>query len=205
MVTRRHRTLLLGRRHPRGRTLSCYLEGDLDPQYRRALGAHLRDCERCRRALASLEETIHALGSLQTERPAGLADSILAALRAESPPATATATRPPKAASLPTLTLVPGSGRTPVAERIAVRWPRQARAAVCWCLRRAQLRFTLPITVVAGVVLSLVNMGGMLMHGRIDLGVCVSCTIDFLVPFLALNLGLLMLLWVPRRRRRPGS
>jgi uncharacterized membrane protein len=60
---------------------------------------------------------------------------------------------------------------------------------------------TLPIAVIAGVVLSLVNMGGMLMHGKIDLGVCVSCAIDFLVPFLALNLGLLMLLWLPRRRR----
>jgi hypothetical protein len=60
-----------------------------------------------------------------------------------------------------------------------------------------------PIALVTGVVLSLVNMGGMLVHGRIDLGVCVSCALDFLVPFLALNLGLLMLLWAPRHRRPP--
>jgi hypothetical protein len=44
-------------------------------------------------------------------------------------------------------------------------------------------------------------MGGMLMHGKIDLGVCLSCAADFLVPFVALNLGLLMLLRLPRRRR----
>ena len=68
-------------------------------------------------------------------------------------------------------------------------------------MQRAQLRLTVPIALVAGVVLSMVNMGGMLMHGRIDLGVCVSCAIDFLVPFLALNLAMLLLLWVPRRRR----
>ena len=59
----------------------------------------------------------------------------------------------------------------------------------------------MPIALVAGAVLSMVNMGGMLMHGRIDLGVCVSCAIDFLVPFLALNLAMLLLLWVPRRPR----
>jgi hypothetical protein len=44
-------------------------------------------------------------------------------------------------------------------------------------------------------------MGGMLMHGRIDLGVCLSCAVDFLVPFVALNLALLMLLRVRRRTR----
>jgi hypothetical protein len=44
----------------------------------------------------------------------------------------------------------------------------------------------------------------MLMHGKIDLGVCMSCALDFLVPFLALNLGLLMLLWAPRRQRPPA-
>jgi hypothetical protein len=54
---------------------------------------------------------------------------------------------------------------------------------------------------VTGVVLSLVNMGGMLLRGRIDLGVCVSCAMDFLVPFVALNLGLLLLLRIPGRRR----
>jgi hypothetical protein len=54
---------------------------------------------------------------------------------------------------------------------------------------------------VTGVVLSFVNMGGMLMHGKIDLGVCLSCAMDFLVPFVALNLGLLLLARVPGRRR----
>ncbi len=45
----------------------------------------------------------------------------------------------------------------------------------------------MPIAVAAGVVLSLVTVGGMFMHGRIDLGVCVSCAIDFLVAVSALR------------------
>jgi hypothetical protein len=99
------------------------------------------------------------------------------------------------------LTVVPESGQPTVGERIRNRWPREARAALRWCLQRPQLRLTLPITVVAGVLLSMVNMGGMLMHGQIDVGVCLSCAVDFLVPFLALNLARLALLRVPRRPR----
>jgi hypothetical protein len=58
-----------------------------------------------------------------------------------------------------------------------------------------------PIAVAAGVVLSVVNMGGTIFDGRIDLGVCLMCAANFLVPFLALNVGLLMLLPLPGRRR----
>jgi hypothetical protein len=99
---------------------------------------------------------------------------------------------------LPVLTVVSGPGER-AGDRMLACWVRRARAAVGWCLQKQQLRLTLPITFVAGVVLSMVNMGGMLMHGRIDLGVCLSCAVDFLVPFVALNLALLTLLRVPRR------
>jgi anti-sigma factor RsiW len=200
MVIKRLRNLSLGRRHPRDVMLSRYAEGELDPDHRRALEQHLGDCPRCRRVLASLEEMLRVLGSLEADRPPGLADSIIAALRADSPES-ATDRHLSTVARPPSLTLVPGPGPTPVAERVEARWPQRARAAVGWCLRSSQLRFTLPIAVVAGVVLSLVNMGGMLMHGKIDLGVCMSCAVDFLVPFLALNVGLLVLLRLPRRRR----
>lgn len=164
------------------------------------LEAHVSNCRRCQRELASLANTLDALGSLEPNSPAGLADSIIAALRAENPPQIASR-RSSKFTGVPALTVVPGSGQPPAGDRSLIRWPQDARAALRWCLRRPQLRLTLPITVVAGVVLSMVNMGGMLMHGKIDLGVCVSCTIDFLVPFVALNLGLLMLLRLPGRRR----
>lgn len=146
-------------------------------------------------------QTIGALGSLHPDSPEGLDDSIIAALRAEDPQATAISRRSSDTTRLPVLKLVAGSPPASAGGHIRNRWPREARAALRWCLQRPQLRLTLPIALAAGVVLSLVNMGGMLMHGRIDLGVCASCAIDFLVPFLALNLGLLMLLWAPRRRR----
>lgn len=73
------------RRHPRPRVLSDYLGGGLDGGDRVALEAHVRDCARCRRALDSLATTIRSLGSLGERSPTGVADSIIAALRSESP------------------------------------------------------------------------------------------------------------------------
>jgi anti-sigma factor RsiW len=200
-VIERLPTLWPLRRHPRSAVLSRYLDGDLDAEDRHALDAHIRDCPRCRRELGLLAVTLEGLGSLEPDSPPRLADSIIAALRAEAAPEIATLKRTPDAAGTRVLTVIPGSGPLPGGDPIAIRWPREARAALRWCLQRPQLRLTLPISVVAGVVLSMVNMGGMLMHGRIDLGVCMSCAIDVLVPFIALNLGLLMLLRLPGRRR----
>jgi anti-sigma factor RsiW len=196
--------LPLPRRHPAARVFSEYLDGDLDARAHRALEAHVRGCARCRRTLASLTTTVHALGSLETASPPGLADSIIAALRTEPPPESASRRRPVDTAGLPGLSLVPGPSRATRGDRTLERWPQAARAALRWCLQPRQLRLTVPIALATGVVLSLVNMGGMLMNGKIDLGVCVSCAIDFLVPFLALNLGLLTLLWAPRLRRPPA-
>jgi anti-sigma factor RsiW len=180
--------------------LSRYLEGELDLAARQDLEAHISGCTRCRELLASLETTLDELGSLTWQAPAGLADSVVEALRAESPErAVRPASRP--AGGTPALTVISGTGGKPRGDHGLSRWRRGVAAGLHWCLQPRQLRLTVPIAVVAGVVLSLVNMGGMLMHGRIDLGVCLSCAVDFLVPFLALNLGLLMLLWVPRHRR----
>jgi anti-sigma factor RsiW len=179
---------------------SRYLEGDLDARRRSAFEAHLGDCPRCGSQLASLENTLGGLGSLEQRARDGLADSIVAALRAEAPhPAAATSKKLETGAGAPALALVTGSTRASAGGRFRRGWPREARSALRWCLQRPQLILTLPIALLTGVVLSMVNMGGMLMHGKIDLGVCVSCAIDFLVPFLALNVGLLMVLWVPRR------
>jgi anti-sigma factor RsiW len=191
------------RRHPRPRVLSRYLEGELDPAGRQRLEAHISGCGRCRQQLTSLETMLDALGSLVSPAPAGLADSIIEALRVESPERAAG--RPSQAsAGSPLLTVISGTGGEPDRDHGLSRWRRGVAAGLRWCLQRRQLRLTVPIAVVAGVVLSLVNMGGMLMHGRIDLGVCLSCAMDFLVPFLALNLALVMLLWVPRHRTPPA-
>ena len=197
----RLRALSLPSRHPRAGALSRYLDGDLDARERRALEAHVRDCPRCRRELELLAETVRALGSLEADTTPGLADSIVGALRAEDSRDVTVASGARASVGQPFLTLIPGSGEPRARRPIRARWPQEARAALRWCLQRPRLRLTLPIALVAGVVLSIVNMGGMLVHGRINLGVCVSCAIDFLVPFLALNLGLLLLLWIPRRGR----
>jgi anti-sigma factor RsiW len=203
-VIERIRNLSLPRRHPSVSVLSRYLDDDLDPQARQTLETHVQGCPRCRSGLASLASTLRALGSPEAEHPDGLADSIIAALHADAPDEAEAAQRS-ESARVPALTLVPGSPQASIGDRMWNRWPHEAHSALRWCLQRTQLRLTLPIALVTGAVLSLVNMGGMLMHGKIDLGVCVSCAIDFLVPFFALNLGLLMLLWAPRRRRLPPA
>jgi anti-sigma factor RsiW len=191
------------RRHPQPRVLSRHLEGELDPAGRQQLEAHISGCARCRELLASLQTMLHELGSLSSQAPAGLADSIIEALRVDSPELAA---HPPSrtAAGSPLLTVISGTGGAPDRDRGLSRWQRGVAAGLRWCLQRRQLRLTVPIALVAGVVLSLVNMGGMLMHGRIDFGVCMSCAMDFLVPFIAMNLGLLLLLWVPRHVRPPA-
>ncbi len=38
--------------------LHAYLDGDLDPEMRRVMAAHLGDCKPCEAFLASLEESI---------------------------------------------------------------------------------------------------------------------------------------------------
>jgi anti-sigma factor RsiW len=183
--------------------LSRYLNSELDPAGRQRLEAHISGCARCRELLASLDRTLHELGSLPTQAPAGLADSIIEALRVESPER---APRPASRAATgsPLLSVISGTGDARSSDYGLSRWQRGIPGGLRWCLQRRQLRLTVPIALVAGTVLSLINMGGMLMHGRVDLSVCMSCAMDFLVPFLALNLGLLMLLWVPRHLRPPA-
>jgi predicted anti-sigma-YlaC factor YlaD len=189
----RIRNLILGQRHPSPLALSKYLEGDLDLTTRDRIETHFRSCARCRRVLASLTATVQALGSISETAPAMLADSIVAALHAERDSDHATGSRGEGSGrgALTVLRGSPGDGR--VASGL--------RAALHSCISPSRLRLTLPITIAAGVVLSVVNMGGMLIHGRIDLAVCLMCAADFLVPFAALNLILLMLILAPTRAR----
>src|SRR5262249_27346912 len=150
--------LPLRRRHLATRVFSEYLDGDLDARAQRALEAHVSECARCRGTLASLTTTVRALGSLETASPPGLADSITAALRTEPPRESGSRRRPVDTAGLAALSLVPGHSRATRSDRALERWPQAARAALRWCLRPRQLRLTVPIALVTGVVLSLVNM-----------------------------------------------
>jgi hypothetical protein len=65
-------------------------------------------------------------------------------------------------------------------------------AVVRYRLRRRQLRLTLPIALLAGVALSVINEGAMLFEGQIDLGMCAMCAMNFVVPFIALKVALLL-------------
>jgi anti-sigma factor RsiW len=180
--------------------LSQYLEGELDSEDRRALEAHVRGCADCRAVLDSLSETIRALGSMPREPAASVADSIITALRADS--STHGEERGAFVADpdVPALTLVPQPASP--SGRALSRW-RSVRAVVRYCSRGRQLRFTVPVAVAAGVALSLINQAGMLFDGRIDVGMCAMCAANFVVPFVAINAALLILLRGPRRGNTP--
>lgn len=197
------------RRHPRARVLSGYLDGELAAADRLALERHVGDCARCRRSLDSLASTISALGSLSASSPTGVADPIIAALRAESPDGLGERARSGRARSagrseLPALRIVRGSSQRAVGGE-ARRARELAGAGFRFCVRGAQLRLTLPIALLAGVALSLINQGGILMDGRIDLAMCAMCAMNFLVPFVALNVGVMIVLLVPGTKRFPGD
>ena len=122
--------------------------------------------------LRSIASTVRALGSLHSPPSAGLADAIISRLRAGEPGRSATEP----------LVLEAGPQG---------RWRRQFADRLTpphW--HRVWLRVTVPIALVLGVALSLVNQGGMLFSGEIDLRMCAICGLDFLLPFAALNLVL---------------
>jgi len=192
MTRRKHRFSLI-RRHPRSRLLSDYIDDELPSDDRVKLEAHLAGCPRCRHLLDSLTTTVAALGSLGSEAPAGLAGSVIAAVRAEPAPGAGESAR----VTQPALAIASAAMRPAARDR----WPDRARAALRWCCKPAQLRVTLPIAVLVGIALSFANQGGMLLDGRIDLSMCVMCGSDFLVPFFAVNAALLLIVRAPARRR----
>jgi hypothetical protein len=68
-------------------------------------------------------------------------------------------------------------------------------------VRRPQLRLTLPLGLSLGIVLSFINKGYMIFNGRVDVEMCAVCALDFVIPFVALNVGLLLAARVAGRRR----
>lgn len=70
--------------------------------------------------------------------------------------------------------------------------------ALRYCARREHLRRTLPIAAVVGVVLTAINQLDVIVAGHATTGTWVKCGLNFLVPFIVSNLGLLS----ARRDRR---
>lgn len=66
-----------------------------------------------------------------------------------------------------------------------------AREACAFCLQRRNLRRTLRIALVVGVVLTLINQGGVIAGSHTTTATWVRCALNFLVPFLVSNAGLL--------------
>jgi hypothetical protein len=77
------------------------------------------------------------------------------------------------------------------ASRRAVSALALAREAFVFCLQRRNLRRTLRIALVVGVVLTLINQGGVITAGHATTATWVRCGLNFVVPFLVSNAGLL--------------
>jgi hypothetical protein len=63
-----------------------------------------------------------------------------------------------------------------------------------------RLRLTLPIALLVGAAITLLNQSQMIFAGRIDLEMCAVCALNFVIPFLALNAGLLLAMGATRRK-----
>jgi hypothetical protein len=165
----------------------------------------MRSCYRCRGLLESLRSTLQGLRSMQVSARPDLADSVIARLGASGPTPNTTALASSQPGP-PTLTVVPDLGRETVGAAMSSPQARSyrrrvVRAVVAYCLRRPQLRLTLPLGLSVGIALSLINKGYMIFNGRVDVEMCAVCALDFVIPFIALNVGLIVAGRVTRRRR----
>ena len=93
-------------------------------------------------------------------------------------PATSPA-RPPAAGSA-------SSDDAPVVRRGAV-----IREACAYCAQRHNLSRTIRIALVVGVILTLINQGSVITAGHATAATWVRWALDFIVPFLVSNAGLL--------------
>ena len=65
------------------------------------------------------------------------------------------------------------------------------RGALAYCARRDHLRRTVRIALVVGVVLTAINQLDVLLAGDATATTFVKCALNFVVPFVVSNLGLL--------------
>ena len=78
------------------------------------------------------------------------------------------------------LTLMPRPGST-----------ARSREALRYCLQRRHLRRTIRIALVVGVVLTAINQLDVIVSGDATTTTWIKCGLNFLVPFVVSNLGLL--------------
>lgn len=75
-------------------------------------------------------------------------------------------------------------------ERLA-RTAARVRETVRFCGQRRNLTRTVRIALVVGVLLTAINQGGVLLGGRATAVTWIRCGLNFLVPFLVSNAGLI--------------
>jgi hypothetical protein len=65
------------------------------------------------------------------------------------------------------------------------------REAFAFCAQRRNLSRTIRIALVVGIILTLINQGSVIAAGHETLATWVRCALNFVVPFLVSNAGLL--------------
>ena len=81
----------------------------------------------------------------------------------------------------------------------------RVRDALMYCSRREHLRRTIPIALVVGVALTSINQLDVIVRGDATAVTAIKCALNFVVPFVVSNLGLLSGRSTdPRRTRRSG-
>jgi hypothetical protein len=65
------------------------------------------------------------------------------------------------------------------------------REALRYCLRRRHLRRTMGIALIVGIVLTAINQLDVIASGDATTVTWIKCALNFLVPFVVSNLGLL--------------
>ncbi len=63
--------------------------------------------------------------------------------------------------------------------------------ALAFCAQRRNLRRTIRIAIVVGIILTLINQGSVIAAGHATAVTWVRCILNFIVPFLVSNAGLL--------------
>jgi hypothetical protein len=66
------------------------------------------------------------------------------------------------------------------------------RDAISFCLQPRNLRRTLSIALVVGVVLTIINQSGVIASGHATTTTWIRCGLNFVVPFVVSNAGLLI-------------
>jgi hypothetical protein len=74
---------------------------------------------------------------------------------------------------------------TPSERRLAIR------EGIDYCLQRRNLRRTLRIAAIVGVILTLINQGSVIAAGDATTATWIRCALNFVVPFVVSNAGLL--------------